>query len=146
MRYAMMNTHGIHNQVYHNARHTMRADTVGAVQEETEYLLTLCERFDLRFVVIADRYSWPPGGHPGRARAIEDLKARYYALAAALTVARAGERLLAANQPLVRTPYDAQRERERKEYLRMSFARTPQQVCASSLCCQVIMASLRKLP
>jgi len=28
-------------------------------REETDYLLSMCERFDLRFVVIADRYKVP---------------------------------------------------------------------------------------
>jgi SANT/Myb-like domain of DAMP1 len=94
------------------------------MQEETDYLLDLCERLDLRFVVVADRYDFP-GGRP---RSLEDLKGRYYALAAELTKARAGEPLLAANQPLVRSPYDAQKERERREFLRMSLARNPAQV------------------
>ncbi|KAF9368804.1 swr complex subunit [Podila verticillata] len=31
--------------------------------EETEYLWDLCRRFDLRWVVIQDRYEWPPQEH-----------------------------------------------------------------------------------
>lgn len=40
-------------------------------KEETDYLLGLCEQFDLRFPVIHDRYSFPKGP----LRSIEDLKA-----------------------------------------------------------------------
>lgn len=39
-------------------------------KEETDQLFELCERFDLRFIVIADRFP--------TARSVEDLKSRYY--------------------------------------------------------------------
>lgn len=39
-------------------------------KEETSQLFELCEQFDLRFVVIADRFS--------PFRPVEDLKNRYY--------------------------------------------------------------------
>lgn len=39
-------------------------------REETDQLFELCERFDLRFIVIADRF---PSD-----RSVEDLKSRYY--------------------------------------------------------------------
>ena len=39
-------------------------------REETDQLFELCERFDLRFIVIADRFP--------TARSVEDLKSRYY--------------------------------------------------------------------
>jgi DNA methyltransferase 1-associated protein 1 len=94
------------------------------VQEETDYLLDLCDRFDLRFAIIADRYA-PPRGQK---RTVEDLKERYYALALELTRARAGDAVLASNLPFVRNPYDAQKERERKEFLAMTLSRTPAQV------------------
>lgn len=94
------------------------------MQEETDYLLDWCERLDLRFIVIADRWAFEKGPK----RTVEDLKERYYAIAAELTKARAGTELLASNQPLLRQPYDAQKERERKEFLLMTLSRTPIQV------------------
>jgi hypothetical protein len=87
-------------------------------------LLDLCERFDLRFPIIADRYA-PPSG---RKRSVEDLKEHYYSLALELMRARAGDAVLASNLPCVRNPYDAQKERERKEFLAMTLSRTPAQV------------------
>jgi DNA methyltransferase 1-associated protein 1 len=39
-------------------------------KEETDQLFDLCERFDLRFVVIADRFT--------SSRSVEELKDRYY--------------------------------------------------------------------
>lgn len=95
------------------------------VQEETDYLLDLCELLDLRFLVIADRWDFPHGIK----RSVEDLKEHYYAVAHELAVARAGDKVLASSNPIVRTPYDAQKERERKECLQLSLGRKQQQVC-----------------
>lgn len=39
-------------------------------KEETDELFDLCERFDLRFIVIADRFT--------SSRTVEELKDRYY--------------------------------------------------------------------
>lgn len=39
-------------------------------KEETDQLFDLCERFDLRFIVIADRFP--------SSRTVEELKERYY--------------------------------------------------------------------
>lgn len=44
-------------------------------REETDYLLTMCREYDLRFTIIWDRYEWP-----GKKRSMEDLKARYYSV------------------------------------------------------------------
>lgn len=38
-------------------------------RDETNYLFNMCELFDLRFVIIADRYDWT-----GKKRSVEDLK------------------------------------------------------------------------
>ena len=43
----------------------------GWTRAETEHLLDLCGRFDLRFTVIQDR--WDRATHP-KAKSIEDLK------------------------------------------------------------------------
>lgn len=50
-------------------------------QSETEHLMDLCQRFDLRFMVIHDR--WDRAAF--RDRSIEDLKERYYNISAILT-------------------------------------------------------------
>lgn len=50
-------------------------------QAETDHLLDLCCRFDLRFIVIHDR--WDKAAF--RDRSIEDLKERYYNICATLS-------------------------------------------------------------
>ena len=51
--------------------------------EETKYLWELCRDFDLRFIVIQDRYSYK-----GKDRTIEELKDRYYSVSKALLESR----------------------------------------------------------
>ncbi|CAH0478500.1 unnamed protein product [Peronospora belbahrii] len=46
-------------------------------KDETDLLLKLCQRFDLRWVVISDKYNSSPLGK-GAHRSIEDIKYRYY--------------------------------------------------------------------
>lgn len=91
----------------------------GWAKGETNYLLDLCEQFSLRWVVITDRYEFPGG----TARSMEDLKERYYSLSRALLVAREGGEAPVANQLIVKFPYNAAHERERKRALEMLLAR-----------------------
>lgn len=121
---------------------------------ETDYLLELCELFDLRFLIIADRYAvghlyWlplsaatlnqPPSNtyapeaaqlyscfvswlliceralpvqYPGGVhRSMEDIKARYYAVARQLLVGREGTEDSVANNVLVKHPFNLTHER-----------------------------------
>ncbi len=45
-------------------------------RQETDHLFDLCKRFDVRFVVISDR--WDKDRYPNRS--VEDLKERYYTI------------------------------------------------------------------
>lgn len=87
---------------------------------ETDFLLELCLRFDLRFAVIADRYDWPGGAE----RTVEDLKARYYGIAQRLVEARADFPEQAAVHPVCAEPFNAAHERERKEDLAALLSRS----------------------
>jgi DNA methyltransferase 1-associated protein 1 len=49
-------------------------------RQETDHLFDLCRRFDLRFIVIRDR--WDRSRFPDRS--VEDLKERYYDICATL--------------------------------------------------------------
>jgi len=72
-------------------------------REETDYLVSLALDYDLRWIVIADRYDYKPatprnGDEPSTAlvpvakrRTMEDMKARYYDLAA---------KIMALNRPV----------------------------------------------
>ncbi|KAL5700341.1 swr complex subunit [Ranunculus cassubicifolius] len=87
-------------------------------KEETDQLFDLCERFDLRFVVIADRFPSP--------RSVEELKSRYYAVSRAIAVARAPSGDVPGNL-LPKEAYNVQQEVERKRALSMVLSQTKQQ-------------------
>ncbi|KAK9747581.1 hypothetical protein RND81_02G001600 [Saponaria officinalis] len=88
-------------------------------KEETDTLFDLCERFDLRFVVIADRFPSP--------RTVEELKDRYYSVSRTILVARAASPADVSAHPLVKEPYNAQQETERKRALSMVLSQSKYQ-------------------
>lgn len=124
---------------------------------ETDHLFDLSRRFDLRFVVIHDRYdhqqfkvcAQPPGPagpppsccpfhtplsvHPPsprlypQKRSVEDLKERYYHICAKLANVRA-----VPGTDLKIPVFDAGHERRRKEQLERLYNRTPEQVSPRS--------------
>ena len=70
--------------------------------------------------VMADRWA----NYNGKERTVEDLRARYSAVARKLLVAREGGVDQAAHHYLVRHPYSAEHERERKNALRNLYVKT----------------------
>ncbi|KAJ3092459.1 swr complex subunit [Quaeritorhiza haematococci] len=92
-------------------------------REETDYLFSLCRDYDLRFVVIADRYQFP-----GKERSMEDIKDRYYAVTRKLLTARAPMVDPNAKSELAAYVYDKAREVERKKNLDILFSRNADQV------------------
>jgi DNA methyltransferase 1-associated protein 1 len=85
--------------------------------EETLQLWELCKEFDLRFIIIQDRYSpqWPE-------RTVEDLKERYYTLSRLILELRG-----VTDHPILQLPYNAQYERKRKAQLEKYVLRTKEQ-------------------
>ncbi|XP_004494445.1 SWR1-complex protein 4 isoform X2 [Cicer arietinum] len=88
-------------------------------KEETNELFDLCGRFDLRFVVIADRFP--------SSRTVEELKDRYYSVSQAILIARAASSGDVATHPLIKEPYNVSQEMERKRALSMVLSQTRQQ-------------------
>lgn len=86
-------------------------------KEETDYLWGLCREFDLRFIVIQDRYS---DKYPQRS--IEDLKERYYSLSKLIL-----QRREVQNNEILSLPYNANYEKKRKALLEKYFLRTREQ-------------------
>ncbi|XP_044493707.1 SWR1-complex protein 4-like [Mangifera indica] len=88
-------------------------------KEETDQLFDLCERFDLRFIIVADRFpsSW----------SVEELKDHYYSVSQAIMIARAPSLGDVAVHPLVKEPYNVSQEKERKHALSMVLSQTKQQ-------------------
>jgi len=125
-------------------------------KEETDYLVNLALEYDLRWVVIWDRYEYQPAEaekenehsmavtvQPTH-RSMEDLKARYYDVAA---------NTMALNQPLSSmsttefelhekmTKFDAQLEATRKKLAETLFARSPEEVKEE----EILLAELKRI-
>ncbi|ESO88245.1 hypothetical protein LOTGIDRAFT_179116 [Lottia gigantea] len=86
---------------------------------ETDTLFDMCKRFDLRFIVIHDR--WDKEKY--KERSVEDLKERYYNICNILKKVRAP----VGTEPKIKV-FDAEHERRRKAQLTKLFERTPEQV------------------
>ena len=82
--------------------------------EETDHLLDLCTRLDLRFVVIADRFS---NGGEWAERNVEEVKDRYYQVARRLLLERGTGSNEELDHPILRDPYRVVNEIERKRLL-----------------------------
>jgi len=87
-------------------------------REETDHLFDLLQRFDLRFLIAKDRWERE------KPRTVEEMKSRYYAVARRLVEARADDPEEAATHPIIRDPFDAQHEMERKQALSDQMERT----------------------
>eukprot|EP00062_Callorhinchus_milii_P014537 gi/632963814/ref/XP_007898093.1/ PREDICTED: DNA methyltransferase 1-associated protein 1 isoform X1 [Callorhinchus milii] len=105
--------------VYSEQEYQMYLHDDGWTKAETDHLFDLCKRFDLRFIVIHDRYDH----QQFRKRSVEDLKERYYNICAKLTKIRAPP----GSDPKL-SVFDAGHERRRKEQLERLYNRTPEQV------------------
>lgn len=85
-------------------------------KQETDLLVYLCKEFDLRFIVVHDRWldsSVTP-------RTIEQLKDRYYSISRSLLASR--------GQSTEGLSYDYARESARKKHLEELFKRTPEEI------------------
>lgn len=88
-------------------------------KEETDYLIEMCTKFDLRFIVIHDR--WDKKKYP-TPRTVEDLKERYYYIYNQLAKARSF-----MDAPKLKE-YDSKHERMRKQQLINLYNRTKEQI------------------
>lgn len=116
-------------------------------REETDYLMDLVEEFDLRWILIADRYEFQPKAHgsegsstalvaSSKRRTMEEMKSRYYTVAG---------KMLAIEHPLsemsqsefslyeTMIKFNPERERQRKELAIVQFERTKDEVQEEAL-------------
>ena len=130
-------------------------------KDETDYLMRLAQACDLRWIIIADRYDYRPPDLPAAAtatdgtgaaaaapappaRAKEDLKARFYEVAA---------KTMALRQPLDRmtpaefarhetmTQFDAARERTRTRLVEALLTRAPEEAKEE----EILLSELKRI-
>ena len=117
-------------------------------KEETDFLIDMVTEYDLRWVIIGDRYDYrppppppPPQGessdamnidHPtpqSKPRTTEDLKARYYSVAAKCMTLRTPLSSMSSSEFDTHekmTKFDPKRETVRKKYAEQLFHRSPE--------------------
>lgn len=84
--------------------------------EETNHLWDLCKRFDLRFIVIHDRYDLQYN------RTVEELKDRYYSVARRVLEARKQ-----FDHPILKSGYTYEHELKRRAYLERTINKTKEE-------------------
>lgn len=110
-------------------------------REETDYLMEIAKEYDLRWVVIADRYDYQPSQQPEaetnaivpakRSRAMEYLKARYYFVAATILAiehppSEMSEAEFELHEKMLK--FDPDREKARKDLAALQLDRTADEV------------------
>lgn len=96
---------------------------------QTDHLFELANRFDLRFVIMADRWDRANCG----TITVEDLKERYYEVIGTLAKVRASGGVSSTPAAAAAVDkkvfvFDGEHERKRKEQLRKLFDRTTKQI------------------
>lgn len=93
-------------------------ETSNWTKEATAHLWSLCKQYDLRFVVIQDRWNDEEYGE----KTIEDLKERYYSVARALLEKRGNK-----DHSICKLPFNANYERKRKALMEKYLLRSHEQ-------------------
>lgn len=104
---------------YTDEEYTKYLSNSNWTREETDQLFDLCEQFDLRFIIIADRFT--------PSRSVEELKGRYYTAVRALLLAKAPSPEEIADHPIVKEPYFILSEVDRKRALAAILSQSRQQ-------------------
>lgn len=112
---------------YTDAEYESYFKTALWTRAETEYLFEMCNNFDLRFIVISDRWR-PPEGSIKETRTVEELKDRYYTIQRGLLPLRKVSEEDSSQSILLKHPYDPLREAERKRQEEESTNRTEEEL------------------
>ncbi|KAK9727926.1 DNA methyltransferase 1-associated protein 1 (DMAP1) [Popillia japonica] len=113
---------------YTESEYNQHLKSDGWTKEETDHLMDLVKRFDMRFIIMADRYDTEKFNK----RSVEDLKERYYKVCGILAKL-GGEKKIYT--------YDADHERRRKEQLKKLYERTTEQIEEE----QYLLGELKKI-
>ncbi|KAG5297492.1 DNA methyltransferase 1-associated protein DMAP1 [Histoplasma ohiense] len=116
-------------------------------REETDYLMDLVEEYDLRWVVIADRYEYPPNPPltnsdstalvtTTRRRTMEEMKSRYYTVAANMLAlehppSEMSETEFNLHEKMMK--YDPEQEKVRKDLAILQLNRSKDEVNEETL-------------
>ncbi|WVF67783.1 hypothetical protein IAT40_002544 [Kwoniella sp. CBS 6097] len=96
--------------------------------QETTYLFDLLKQYDLRFIIVADRYEYKSPTGQTRKRSVEELKDRYYTICRRLIRTRTASDPAAQQQLIHAYSFDKSREVKRKQYASELFHLTAAEI------------------
>ena len=141
---------------YTDAEYEQHLQNKEWTKEETDYLFSLVHDFDLRWILIEDRYDYQPSAPkadadlqaalviPTNLRSMEDLKARYYEVAAKTILLHHPQAQMTEAEFEIHecmTKFDPERERRRKEIARSLLLRSPEEIKEE----EILLAELRRI-
>ncbi|KAG6188601.1 swr complex subunit [Claviceps purpurea] len=131
---------------YTDDQYAMSLQNEDWTREETDYLMDMASQFDLRWTVIWDRYDWTPSATNGemdvdgdeskavvptsRSRSLEDLKARYYEVAAKMMVIQKPLQYMTQQEYALHelmTHFNPKQEKVRKEFAVNTLSRSKEE-------------------
>ena len=121
---------------YDDQEYNEHLESESWTREETDYLFATARDFDLRWVLIADRYEYKPplveDHKPAiQERSMEDLKARYYQVCSKIQLLRTPLASMSTSEFAAHektTKYDPEMENKRKTLAQNLMSRTPSEV------------------
>ncbi|KKA29538.1 hypothetical protein TD95_005202 [Thielaviopsis punctulata] len=130
--FAKFNVH-VQLPQYSDDQYRLHLKSADWTKEETDYLLELAADFDLRWPLIWDRYDYTPtaeNSEPAKTRTMEDMKARYYEVAAKMMATQKPVQYMTQpEQALYETmaTFSPEKEKARKEFVGNSLARSKEE-------------------
>ncbi|KAG5957113.1 swr complex subunit [Claviceps cyperi] len=131
---------------YTDDQYAMSLQNEDWTREETDYLMDMAGQFDLRWIVIWDRYDWTASATNGemdvdgdeskavvptsRSRSLEDLKARYYEVAAKMMVIQKPLQYMTQQEYALHelmTHFNPKQEKIRKEFAVHTLSRSKEE-------------------
>ena len=112
--------------------------TVEWSREETDYLFEMCREFDLRFIIIQDRW-----GFEGPERSVEEMKERFYSITRKILELRTPIPMMSAMQleEMKSLNFNKEQETERKAHIISLMKRSSEQIAEEN----ALVGELRKL-
>ncbi|KAH3755984.1 DNA methyltransferase 1-associated protein 1 [Pelomyxa schiedti] len=112
----------LHCEIYTYTSHEYEKyfSSANWTREETDRLFELCSQFDLRWIVIADRWEGP--------KLLEELKERFYSIESKLVDLRASPSDDVSVHPVKQFPYNRKAEETRRSQIDRLWNRTKEQI------------------
>ncbi|KAG6002964.1 swr complex subunit [Claviceps maximensis] len=136
----------VHVPQYSRDQYSVSLQNEDWTKDETDYLMEMASEFDLRWAIIWDRYEWTPSATNGetdadgdeskavvptsRTRSMEDLKARYYEVAAKMMAAQKPVQYMTQQEYALHelmAHFNPKQEKVRKEFAINTLSRSKEE-------------------